>query len=134
VATVQVDADGLRIKLDHPETDDLLAKLDVASIGNIGAVVALLVKFGVAAAAAPYVGGALVAHISWEAFAITMSDKGHGVVLFAPAILWTGRAPGVVIPSTRFPDEIDDARVGLTPDGGLLTLVLREGCPYVGQA
>ena len=132
MAMIQVDTDGMRIKLDHAETDDLVAKLGAASIGSIGAVVALLSKFGVAAAAAFYIGEALVAHIAWEAFAIKMSDKGHGVVLFAPPILWTGRAPGVVIPSARSLDEIDDAWAGLAHDCEHMTLVLREGCPFVG--
>ena len=38
MAMVQAGADGLRIKLDYPDTDEFVAKLQAASIGNVGAV------------------------------------------------------------------------------------------------
>lgn len=101
---VAQDWRGVVIELDNNETAALLNALNpLAGAGGSAATTAALVGIGVSATAAGIVGAALALHLIWEIAAIKAVNQGNGVILTAP---WV--APGVVIPSTRFPPDINE--------------------------
>jgi hypothetical protein len=101
---VTQDWRGVIIELDDLETNRLLTAINpLSGAGGAGGVTTALVQIGVSATAAGIVGAALALHIAWEAAAINAMNQGNGVILTAP---WA--APGVVIPATRFPSDINE--------------------------
>jgi hypothetical protein len=101
---VTQDWRGVIIELNNDETNRLLAAINpLSGTGGASGTTAALVAMGVSATAAGIVGAALALHVAWEYAAIAAMNQGNGVILTAP---WL--APGVVIPATRFPSDINE--------------------------
>lgn len=93
---------GIIVELDDAETANLLNTIAPLGGGGAAAVAAALGAMGVPAYAAGIVGAAIAVHVAWESAAIRMANQGNGVIL-----TFIYGTPGVAIPSTRFPADIN---------------------------
>lgn len=102
MANIREDWTGIIIELEHAEVNNFLGLLGNASVLGPAGLTAGLVTLGLSAAAAPYVAGAVLAHLAWQIPAIKAMDQGDGVILSMP---WV--ALGVLIPATRYARDVN---------------------------
>ncbi len=120
---------GVIIELDDNETNQFLAAINpLSGSGAAAGIATALVSLGVSNFAAGIVAAALAIHVAWESQAIATANQGNGVILTAP---WV--APGVVIPSTRFPSDINQGWVAqqngtfVSPGGDRIDYLVENG-------